>query len=146
MEKWIFCENAKSFDVHPLSNLAQFLFSKLVLNYRYLTVLSHTLIPLVQFIPADAITWIFISFNDEWISGMFGFKGYHTNQKPYQSSSSSVVNFYYMHFHPKPAPTQRKYFCQKFQFRVHPFMKYHTNIKQHGQNTPHFPCIITTLL
>ena len=64
------------FDVYHPSNSQQatwhnFLeFSKLVLNYTFLTVLSHTLILLVSFIPATAKDRIFISFIDEWISGI----------------------------------------------------------------------------
>ena len=60
------------FDVYP-SNSQQAIgtnmflkkFSKLVLNYTFLTVLSHTLILLVSVIPAITKDRIFISFIDE---------------------------------------------------------------------------------
>ena len=58
-------------DVHPSNSQQEswhkcfFKFSKLVLNYMFLTVLSHTLILLVSFIPAIAKDKIFISFIDE---------------------------------------------------------------------------------
>ena len=62
-------------DVHPSNtqqtNLAQFLFSKLVLNYTFLTVLSHTWYSLFfSLSPASAKAPIFISFIDEWVSGI----------------------------------------------------------------------------
>ena len=58
-------------DVHPSNSQQEswhkyfFKFSKLVLNYMFLTVLSHTLILLVSFIPAISKDQIFISFIDE---------------------------------------------------------------------------------
>ena len=58
-------------DVHPSNSQQEswrkcfFKFSKLVLNYMFLTALSHTLILLVSFIPAIAKHQIFISFIDE---------------------------------------------------------------------------------
>ena len=130
MEKWILCLNAKFFDVHPsnaTSKLAQFLFSKLVLNYTFLTVLSHTLILLVLFIPASSKARIFISFKDEWISGIL-VMGYHTNQKPHQSSSSSVVNFIACLFPQNPHPHRESIFVKSFNFMfIHSW-----NITQHN--------------